>query len=421
MSLLMDALKRAETSKQAVARNLTGSEPNSAPSNLSLEPFPGRLANSGQALPNLAQHIDSLNADLEASAPPAKVAAPTNPSPEISTPTPREEENRAAIRNAFAAKEAKPPSRKPLWLVMSTLGVAAIGIGGYVWFQLQGMNQGSLRAANNPRPAASDSIQQPPNAVPMPQSVNTSPPAAPISALYLPSTATLAENPERSIKPPAQRMETSRYSQPSPARENDAYAPVRLIRTQPEPDANLQRGYANLQGNSLDLARRDYEQAVRNDPNNVDALLGLAAIAQRQGRSSDAERYQQRALVADPRDAGAQAAALGNNDSGNPTATESRLKTLLSAQPESAQLNFALGNVYAKQARWSEAQQVYFNAVAGDTSNPDYLFNLAVSLDQLRQPKLAAQHYRMALEAAESRPAAFDRERTNKRLSQLAP
>jgi Tfp pilus assembly protein PilF len=414
----MDALKRAETSKQAAARNLTGGEPSSAPTNLSLEPLPGRSANSGQSLPNLAQHIDSLNADLEASAPSAKVAAPTSPPPH--TPTSAEVENRAAIRNAFAVKEPKPPSRKPLWLVMGTLGVAAIGIGGYVWFQLQGMNQGSLRAANNPRPPMSESIPASPNPAPMPQSASTPPPAVPIFAPNSPSTATLVENPERPIKP-VQRAETSRYSQPNPARETEVNTSVRLIRTQPEPDANVQRGYANLQGNSLDLARRDYEQAVRNDPNNVDALLGLAAIAQRQGRSSDAERYQQRALVADPRDAGAQAAALGNNDSGNPTATESRLKTLLSAQPESAQLNFALGNVYAKQARWNEAQQVYFNAVAGDTDNPDYLFNLAISLDQLRQPKLAAQHYRMALEAAERRPAAFDRERANKRLSQLAP
>lgn len=418
MSLLMDALKRAETSKQAVARNLTGSEPSSHLSDFSLEPISARSANPGQPLPNLAQHIDSLNADLEASAPPAKAAAPiTTPPPQ---PTPKEEENRAAIRNAFTVKEPTPPSRKPLWLAMCILGFAAIGIGGYVWYQLQGMNQGSLRVANNPRPAASELTPALPNPAPVPQSVSASPPAVPIFAPNSPSTVTLAENPERPTKP-AQRTEPSRYSQPSPARESDAYAPVRLIRTQPELDANLQRGYANLQGNSLDLARRDYEQAARNDPNNVDALLGLAAIAQRQGRSSDAERYQQRALVADPRDAGAQAAALGNNDNGNPTVTESRLKTLLSAQPESAQLNFALGNVYAKQMRWNEAQQVYFNAVAGDTSNPDYLFNLAVSLDQLRQPKLAAQHYRMALEAAESRPAAFDRERANKRLSQLAP
>jgi uncharacterized protein HemY len=94
---------------------------------------------------------------------------------------------------------------------------------------------------------------------------------------------------------------------------------------------------------------------------------------------------------------------------------------MLAAQPESAPLNFALGNLYAKQARWNEAQQVYFNAVAGDTENPDYLFNLAVSLDQMRQPKLAAQHYRLALDAAERRPAAFDRERLLKRMSQLQP
>jgi hypothetical protein len=57
--------------------------------------------------------------------------------------------------------------------------------------------------------------------------------------------------------------------------------------------------------------------------------------------------------------------------------------------------------------------------VAADPDNPDYLFNLAVSLDQIRQPKLAAQHYRLALEAAQLRPAAFDRERVRARLEQL--
>ena len=170
----------------------------------------------------------------------AKVAAPTSPPPH--TPTSAEVENRAAIRNAFAVKEPKPPSRKPLWLVMGTLGVAAIGIGGYVWFQLQGMNQGSLRAANNPRPPMSESIPASPNPAPMPQSASTPPPAVPIFAPNSPSTATLVENPERPIKP-VQRAETSRYSQPNPARETEVNTSVRLIRTQPEPDANVQRGY----------------------------------------------------------------------------------------------------------------------------------------------------------------------------------
>ncbi len=196
---------------------------------------------------------------------------------------------------------------------------------------------------------------------------------------------------------------------------------IRLTRSQPEPDANVEAGYASLQGNHLDSARHEYERALKTDPNNVDTLLALAAIAQRQGRSADADRFRQRAIDADPRDPAAQAAILGSSANGDQLANESRLKSLLAAQPESGPLNFALGNLYSRQSRWSEAQQVYFNAVAADADNPDYLFNLAVSLDHLRQPKLAAQHYRLALDASQRRPAAFDRERARLRVAELQP
>jgi tetratricopeptide (TPR) repeat protein len=207
----------------------------------------------------------------------------------------------------------------------------------------------------------------------------------------------------------------------SPGEARNTAPAIRLTRSRPEPDANVEAGYASLQGNQYDTARRDYERALKADPNNVDALLALAAIAQRQGRSADADRYRQRAVDADPRDPAAQAASLGSSASGDPLANESRLKTLLANQPESGPLNFALGNLYSRQNRWSEAQQVYFNAVAADADNPDYLFNLAVSLDHLRQPKLAAQHYRLALDAAQRRPAAFDRDRVKLRLAELQP
>ena len=206
-----------------------------------------------------------------------------------------------------------------------------------------------------------------------------------------------------------------------PGEERTAAPTIRLTRSRPAPDANVEAGYASLQGNRLDTARHDYERALKSDPNNVDALLALAAIAQRQGRSSDADHYRQRALEADPGNPAAQAAVLGSGGGGDPLANESRLKTLLAGQPESGPLNFALGNLYSRQDRWSEAQQVYFNAVAAEADNPDYLFNLAVSLDHLRQPKLAAQHYRLALEAAQRRPAAFDRDRVKLRLAELQP
>ena len=41
-------------------------------------------------------------------------------------------------------------------------------------------------------------------------------------------------------------------------------------------------------------------------------------------------------------------------------------------------------------------------------TNADFAYNLAVSLDQLRQPKLALEYYRRALALAETRGARFD-------------
>lgn len=222
-----------------------------------------------------------------------------------------------------------------------------------------------------------------------------------------PATSTAEAAPARAARPEAAAA--------APANP----VPIRLTRSHSEPDPNAQAGYAKLQGNQLDAARQDYELALKGDPNNVDTLLALAAIAQRQGRQADAMRYQQRALEADPQNAAAQAALLGAGAGSDATGNESRLKNLLAAQPESGPLNFALGNLYSRQSRWSEAQQVYFNAVAADPENPDYLFNLAVSLDHLRKGKVAAQHYRLALEAAQRRPPAFDPARARARLADL--
>jgi predicted Zn-dependent protease len=99
---------------------------------------------------------------------------------------------------------------------------------------------------------------------------------------------------------------------------------------------------------------------------------------------------------------------------------ESRLKGLIGQQPDAHFAHFALGNVYAAQERWPEAQQAYFRAYAGDSGNPDYQFNLAVSLEHLRQPALALRYYQGAMRAAESRPAAFEPAEAAERIRQLA-
>lgn len=186
-------------------------------------------------------------------------------------------------------------------------------------------------------------------------------------------------------------------------------------------DSTLEAAYRAWNANRLDEARRLYEQVLRNDSRNVDALLGLAAIAARQGQSDRAQQFYLRVLEADPGDVTAQAALInlrGPTDGGH---SESRLRTLLAGQPESPALHFALGNVFARQQRWKEAEHAYFQAYALEPDNADYLFNVAVSLDHLRQDKLAAQYYRLALEAAEKGRGGFDRSMATRRLTELQP
>ncbi len=414
MSLLMDALKRAEASKQEAARAAAGHEaPPTAAGDITLEPL-AAAGVGGTTLPELAAHIEALDADLAAT-PPLRRPPPA-PQPRTAPSAPAIEDlNLAAARNTFAAKQQEPPSRRPMWLALGTLGVAMVGIGAYVLYQTQSLGSGSLTPpAGGPAAVAQRPV---PPAAPLP-ALPLNPPAAPSNLAQI-SPSTAAAPPAASRPAFSSHAESAATMTPTEGR--NAAPAIHLTRSRPEPDANVEAGYASLQGNQFDTARRDYERALKADPNNVDALLALAAIAQSQGRSADADRYRQRAIDADPRDPAAQAASLGSSASGDPLANESRLKTLLASQPESGPLNFALGNLYSRQNRWSEAQQVYFNAVAADADNPDYLFNLAVSLDHLRQPKLAAQHYRLALEAAQRRPAAFDRDRVKLRLAELQP
>ena len=101
------------------------------------------------------------------------------------------------------------------------------------------------------------------------------------------------------------------------------------------------------------------------------------------------------------------------------------LRRLLELHPQEPALAFALGNYLASQQRWPEAQQAYFDALqmarASDTEtvNPDYAFNLAVSLEHLNQSAAALGFYRQARELALSHPAGFDLVELNNKLSAL--
>ena len=180
-------------------------------------------------------------------------------------------------------------------------------------------------------------------------------------------------------------------------------------------------GYAAYLAGDLAKARDDYQHVLREEPGNRDALLGLAGVEMRAQRFDLANGYYQRVLQIDPRDAHAQAGMLAlRGQQLDPVQVESRVKSLLAADREANVLYFTLGNQYALQGRWAEAQQAYFKAYSADPENPDFAFNVAVGLDQLHQSRLALEYYQRALTLAQKRAPSFDTEIARTRVRQLS-
>ena len=183
--------------------------------------------------------------------------------------------------------------------------------------------------------------------------------------------------------------------------------------------AALMQAWEALQGGQFAQAQALYEKVEQAEPQNVDALLGLAAVATQRGNTELAARQYSRALELEPRNPTAQAGLISLLGQADPQMSESRLKQLIAREP-SANLYFALGNLYARMTQWAQAQQAYFQAYQLQPDNPDYAYNLAVGLEHLSQPKLALTYYRQALELGNLKGhAGFDSARVQERIGQL--
>ncbi len=342
------------------------------------------------------------NLTLEEPAPSRTSASSTSASP------------RAAGENMFAAKKKKPAGGGwKLGLVPTTLLIAVVfgsGYGYYVWLQIQPPSMPRVAQRTAPPPP-------PPSVAPMAA-------AAPALVPFI---------------PPQEKSTAAQPEQPLvTARNEDFYAPRnkpkagRPLSNPATPGVAIQRkvetdtvtpalldAYQAYQRGDYVTATQGYRQVLSSDAHNRDALLGLAAIAQQQGQDDTAQGYYRQLLALDPRDPAAQAALMTYSpDEGN---TESRLKLLLAEQPRSATLHFALGNYYAAQSGWGDAQQYYFNAHTLEPSNAQFTFNLAVSLDHLGQRKLASQYYQQALQLDVSGHSGFDHAQAQQRLNELTP
>ncbi len=372
--------------------------------------------------------------------------------------------DRDNINPALVFRKRNPPPKAasaPWMLPAVAVGIVLLWAVGWFGWQLLGptlINNSSLvnRAAPaaSVLPPASSSVGQIPSAATM---LATATNAASVAAA---SEADSAQTPLPPLLPPLlpsqladaplpRALAITRI--PGPARELterellaqslkqspiSREAPVRLRLSQsidsPKVSPELSAAYSALTRGDYAQAKKLYAQLVTVMPLNLDAQLGLAAAAARSGDNALAARHYRRVLELDPRNSMGIAGLLAVSESANagggagggtkseaPDSLEAELKALIYKDPNAASLQFSLGNLYASQRRWTEAQQAFFEAYRLDADNADYLYNLAVSLDQLNQSRLALDYYQKSLTQALNTGAQFDRSVVQRRIAEL--
>jgi len=183
----------------------------------------------------------------------------------------------------------------------------------------------------------------------------------------------------------------------------------------------LEQAWLAYEGAKYDRAKKLYKEVLVIEKNNRDALLGLGAIAIIEKNNMAAREVYVALLKNDPRDSIAISALASLRNNAATTETDEKyLLSMLQKTPDDAHLNFALGNIYAQQGKWKFAQRSYFNAWQGDNENADYIFNLAVSMDQLGKQKQAVNFYQNSLTQSVNKQVAFSREAVKKRISELS-
>ncbi len=439
MSLLLEALKKAEKAKEEAQKRAAenGAAPAQVEAKAPLELQKPEAASAEAKtvmtrpqLPDVSPSLEILSDDLapqRAAAPARPASAPAASAAPRSQAAPRAGEpsaQRAAAKKVFEAKFKEANPRLPFYITLGVLGAFAVGTVGYFWYQLRPATP--QFNANPPKPAG-ELVAVPARA---PQTTSAGPVAAVASASIpglpsaaLPGAAAPAPEPAAPPPPPARKPAAVR-PEPAPA---PSAAPL-VSRSDPERasiavevPAKVQSGYEAYASGNLAVARADYQDALRDNPDNRDALLGLAAIdLKTQNFGAAAARYE-RILEIDPRDPYAQAGLIAlRSGRADPLVTESRVKSLLAVDRNAPVLNFTLGNELAAQGRWAEAQQEYSKAYAADPENADFAYNLAVSLDHLHQQKPALEYYQRALSLAGAQGgASFDMAAARGRAAQL--
>jgi Flp pilus assembly protein TadD len=422
MSLLLDALKPSESSSAESGESQTEDQEEALDARATLQLL---VPDPKQVVPQALSLAPVSETAMVAPGPAAYVRAPAAPARETAAAAAREP---AASSPGYRAKGAAPlPTGKFSMLVMTVIVLGGVGFTvKLLWpktyavtYPESGESTPQAAAGPQPDPVSLRAVQVAPNR-PADQFAYVG--GAPEIDLH--ETGALPAAVPKPAPPvaPAAPVAAATESAPSPRRSASAAA-FSVTRTESESAIyrHVKAGYQALASGNVGNAQREYLAALEIDANSIDALLGAAAAAARDGKPAVAGAAYAKVLKLEPGNPDATAAiAMLNHDAAAGEYNESHLKILIASGDGSRPaLHAALGGVYAADRRWSEAAQEYFSALGEDPGNPDLAFDVAASLDQNRNAAMALNFYQQALGFAHQRPAQFDVHAVEERVSRL--
>lgn len=429
MSLLMDALRRAESSgeKPQESTPLTATE-NPADADkpsLQLEPAAESPATQEESSASLTHSEIDRMLELESgehgTLPTVETSSARSAQdatgPELAPlAEPDDEDNKADNRSATSSPQ--PAGNRDIftsttWFLSGLVSVVAI-VGGYYLWHTRLSSQNTLITAGTDLPMPGYTVQQEAPATRDQEKpvVSPIPGIKPVTEVA-PPVATVA----RKNLPPANHGE----AEPTVSKKSSTPQSIKIHKTSRADSIQtvLQQAYIDYKGKQYSQADKLYRKVLKRYPHNRDALLGVAAISVMRGDYVTARRNYERILKSNPSDTNARLGLQSILGSEDPLEQISQLKFLIDKHPRDAQLRFSLANQYVQLGQWTEAQQSYFEAVRLAPEQADYTYNLAISLDQLGLATEALEFYLKAQQLTANNASLLDRQQLKTRIRQL--
>ncbi len=164
-------------------------------------------------------------------------------------------------------------------------------------------------------------------------------------------------------------------------------------------DYELEKAYNALISGQSEVAIGIYKRVLDNEPNNKNALFGLATTYHRAGQLNLARPMYSRLLTVDP----------GNSDGLNnflvllsdeaPEEALVELQKLSERNPQYSALPAQIAVIYQKLGNFNKAGEYMFKAIEMAPENITYRYNFAIMLDKQHKYDEAAKLYRQIVQA----------------------